>query len=102
MIVTVCDREGTIIEMNEYSRQMFAAEGGADLIGTSLLDCHPEPSCTQLAEMLQTHERNVYPVEKNGARKQVCQTPWFKDGTFAGFVEMVIELPREMVHRVRE
>jgi hypothetical protein len=34
--------------------------------------------------------------------KFVCHSPWFKDGEYAGFVEMVIEMPKKMVHRVRE
>jgi hypothetical protein len=67
MSVTVCDREGIILQMNEYSRKMFAAEGGADLIGTSLLDCHPEPSRSQLAEMLETHSKNIYRSRKTAS-----------------------------------
>ena len=46
--VTVCDTEGRILEMNEKSREVFAADGGAALVGTNVLDCHPEPSRTKL------------------------------------------------------
>jgi len=37
-VITVCDRQGAIIEMNEASVQNFAKQGGASLCGSSLLD----------------------------------------------------------------
>jgi PAS domain-containing protein len=99
--VTVCDRDGIIIYMNDRSVETFAADGGEDLIGRNVLDCHPEPSRTQLATMLQTGERNVYTIEKAGKRKMIYQTPWYDNGAFAGIVELSLELPAEMPHFVR-
>lgn len=100
--VTVCDAAGIILEMNERAVATFAADGGAALVGTNLLDCHPEPSRTKLAEMLATRERHVYTIEKRGARKLIYQSPWYEGGEYRGFVELSLELPETMPHFVRE
>jgi transcriptional regulator with PAS, ATPase and Fis domain len=99
--ITVCDPEGIILEMNEKSVQSFASDGGRELIGTNLLDCHPEPSRSQVAEMLQTRLKNVYTIEKRGVHKLIYQTPWFENGQYAGFIEMSLEIPVEMPHFIR-
>ncbi len=98
---TVCDRNGIILEMNQKSISTFALDGGAALIGTNVLDCHPEPARSKLAEMLETHEKNVYTIEKNGRKKLIYQVPWFENGQYMGFVELSMEIPFEMPHFVR-
>ncbi len=99
--VTVCDREGAILYMNRQSEQVFAADGGAALIGRNVLDCHPEPSRSKLARMLETGEPNSYTIEKKGVRKLIHQSPWYAGGELAGFIELSIVLPAEMPHFVR-
>ena len=100
--VTVCDAAGTITEMNERSARSFAKHGGRALIGTKVLDCHPEPSRSTLQSLMREVRPNTYTVEKRGRRKLIHQAPWFKDGVFAGFVEISIALPEEMPHFVRD
>ena len=100
--ITVCDARGIITEMNDRAARTFQEQGGKALIGTNLLDCHPEPSRTQVQRMLATGERNVYTIEKGGVRKLIYQAPWYKDGAFAGLVEMALELPETMPHFVRQ
>jgi DUF438 domain-containing protein len=100
--VTVCDRNGVILEMNARSRRMFEERGGAALIGTNLLECHPEPSRTKVKEMLASGQTNVYTIEKNGVRKLVYQSPWHVEGEYQGFVEVVLELPESMPHFKRD
>ena len=103
--VTVCDREGIILEMNERSAQAFAGDGGSALIGTSVLDCHPGPACTKLQAMMRERRTNAYTIEKGGTHKLVLQAPWYRDGPdgeYGGFVEMVIDVPAEMPHFVRD
>ena len=39
--ITVCHVEGIIPAMNDRAAEAFAEEGGLDLIGRNLLDCHP-------------------------------------------------------------
>ncbi len=100
--ITVCDRSGIIVYMNETSKAQFQKSGGADLIGKSLLDCHPEPSKSMLKQMLQKPMRNAYTVEKNGKKKQILQTPWIEHGEFKGVVEISFELPSNMPHHRRD
>ncbi len=100
--VTVCDRDGLILEMNDRSAEVFASDGGRALLGRNVLDCHPEPARTKLAEMLAAGRTNVYTIEKKGVKKFIFQAPWRRDGEPAGLVEMVLELPPEMPHFVRD
>ena len=50
--VTVCDRDGIILAMNDKSVRTFEDSGGASLIGSDLFACHPEPSRTKVKELL--------------------------------------------------
>lgn len=100
--VTVCDPDGIILEMNQRSAQTFANDGGMELIGQNLYDCHPEPSRTRLREMMANQQTNIYTIQKNGVKKLIYQSPWYKDGVFAGFVEMSIILPENMPHFNRD
>ena len=99
--VTVCDEKGTIIEMNGRSALTFAEDGGTALIGKNVLDCHPEPARTRLAEIMAGRRTNVYTIEKNGAKKLICQAPWFREGEYRGFIELSLEVSFEMPHFVR-
>ena len=61
--ITVCDRDGIILAMNERSVEMFKEDGGEKLIGTNLLACHPEPARSAVKEMLVTGKENIYSIE---------------------------------------
>ena len=100
--VTVCDTEGRIIEMNRRSAEGFAADGGAGLVGTNVLDCHPEPSRSKLRKMMDERRANVYTIKKKGKKKLIYQSPWFEDGVYAGFVELSFEIPWDMPHFDRD
>lgn len=100
--VTVCNKDGIIIDMNEAATKMFEKDGGKELIGTNLLDCHPEPSLTMLKEMLEKGTSNIYTVQKNGKKKLISQLPWYENGAFAGLVEIHTELPDDMKHFNRD
>lgn len=100
--VTVCDAAGRIVEMNGRSLEVFAADGGAKLIGTDVLDCHPEPSRTKLKVLMDERTTNVYTICKNGKKKIIYQAPWYKEGVYAGFVELSLEIPWDMPHFNRE
>ncbi len=96
--ITVCDREGIILDMNNKACRVFAKDGGSKLIGTNVLDCHPESAKKKLKNMMEAKVENIYTTEKNGIKKLVYQTPWFKDGEYMGFIEMLIEILLEMQH----
>ncbi len=99
--VTVCDAAGIILEMNDRAAAVFAADGGRALIGSSVLACHPEQARARLAGMLAAGQRNVYTIEKNGVKKLIYQSPWYRGGAYAGFVELSLEIPAELPHFVR-
>jgi transcriptional regulator with PAS, ATPase and Fis domain len=99
--VTVCDAQGIIVAMNAKAAEAFREQGGERLIGSNALDCHPEPSRTQLADMLTSGCANIYTIEKAGAKKLIYQSPWYRDGRYAGFVELALPIPAEMPHFVR-
>ena len=101
LAVTICDKEGKILEMNDKSRKTFLKPGQEDLIGKNVLDCHPEPAHSLLADMLQNPRTNVYTIEKKGVKKLIYQTPWYVEGEFMGFMELPMEIPFEMKHCVR-
>jgi len=100
--ITVCDADGIILEMNAASIRSNAEDGGAKLIGTNLLACHPEPSLTKLKAFMAKREPNVYTIDKRGVKKIVHQTPWHLNGAYAGFMEVVLEIPFEVPHFVRD
>jgi PAS domain-containing protein len=100
--VTVCDRNGVILEMNDKAALTFDADGGRALIGRNMLDCHPEPARGTLVELLANPRVNAYTIEKRGVRKLIYQAPWFKDGVYRGLVELSLQIPVEMPHFVRK
>lgn len=99
--VTVCDADGIILSMNEKACQTFAKDGGASLVGKNLFDCHPEKARAHLREIMEKRLTNSYTIEKAGVKKLIYQAPWYKDGIFAGLVELSIEIPVDMPHFVR-
>jgi hypothetical protein len=99
--VTVTDAGGRILAMNGTAREVFAADGGAALIGGSVFACPPEPARTRTLELYRDRAPNHYTVSKKGRRKIIHQMPWFHEGQFAGFVEISIPIPDEMPHFVR-
>jgi transcriptional regulator with PAS, ATPase and Fis domain len=100
--ITVCDADGTITAMNDKSVESFASDGGSRLIGKNVLDCHPEPARSKLKGMLASGQANVYTIKKNGKKKLIFQAPWRRDGEYAGFVELSLEIPWTMPHFDRD
>ena len=100
--ITVSDPEGIILAMNDKSCVVFAEDGGAALIGTNMMDCHPEQARKKVRELLTSRIPNVYTIEKGGIKKLIYQSPWYQDGTYAGIVELSIPIPWEIPHVVRD
>ncbi len=100
--ITVCDPAGIILAMNDKAAKTFEKDGGYSLIGKNMLDCHPEPARSKTADLLASRKKNVYTIEKNGVKKLIFQSPWYKNnGEYAGFVELSLEIPIEMPHFIR-
>jgi hypothetical protein len=100
--VTVTSADGTIIAMNERSREAFSADGGGALVGRSVFDCHPEPARAKTLVLYASRQPNHYTIRKNGQRKIIHQLPWFDGGVFAGFVEISIPIADELPHFDRD
>lgn len=100
--VTICDRKGIITYMNNVSKKQFLKYGGGDLVGSNLLDCHPEPSRSKLAEMLKAPVTNTYTTEKAGIKKIIHQSPLYENGMFSGLIEISFELPQPLPHFIRD
>jgi DUF438 domain-containing protein len=100
--VTVCDKDFTILYMNEKSARTFEKDGGKKLIGKNLMDCHPPEAAKKLKKLLASGRPNTYTVEKKGVRKLIYQAHWLKGGKVAGLIEFSIELPKDMPHFVRD
>lgn len=99
--VTICAKDGTILDMNGKSRKTFLKDGES-IIGQNVLDCHPEPARSMLADMLANPRNNVYTVEKEGVKKLIFQTPWYDGDEYAGFMELSMVLPEVIPNRVRK
>jgi len=99
--ITVCDPEGIILEMNDKAAKTFEKDGGYKLVGSNMFDCHPDSARDKVERLLAARVKNVYTIEKNGVKKMIFQSPWYKDGEYAGFVELSLEIPFEMPHFIR-
>jgi transcriptional regulator with PAS, ATPase and Fis domain len=96
--VTVTDEEGRIVEMNAAACATFAGSGGEALVGRDLLDCHPGASREKVARLFEARVPSHYTISKGGARKIIHQLPFWKEGRFAGFVEISIPIPEDLPH----
>lgn len=93
MPVTVCDKDGVILEMNNESVKQFKKDGGDQLIGRSLINCHPEPSRSMLVNMLKTHTPHFLITREGSDQFLYHEFPWFEDGEYMGFVEISLKIP---------
>jgi len=100
--VTICAKDGTILDMNRKSRKTFLKPGREEIIGRNVLDCHPEPARSLLGDMLKNPRTNIYTVEKERLKKLIFQTPWYDGEEYAGFMELSIVLPETIPNRVRK
>jgi transcriptional regulator with PAS, ATPase and Fis domain len=100
--VTVCDRDGRILDMNDKAAKTFQKEGGSGLIGKNVLDCHTEKARAKLKGMLESGSTNCYTIEKKGQRKLIFQSPWYEAGKYRGFVELSFEIPENPPHFIRD
>lgn len=99
--ITVCDKEGIVVYMNDRSKMQFDKSDEGILVGKCLIDCHPEPARSLLKQMLAEPIPNSYTIEKKGIYKMIHQTPWIENGEFKGVVELSFEIPEQLPHHIR-
>ena len=61
-----------------------------DLVGRNVLDCHPEPTRSNLQKSLDNQTALSYIKEQGGVKKFICQAPWYKEGRYMGLVAMMM------------
>jgi len=99
--ITVCDSTGVILELNNSAAETLRAQGGKKLIGSNLMDCHPEPARSKLKRMMRYRQTNVYTIKKGRTRKIILQTPWYRKGKYRGFVEVSLPISGKIPNVVR-
>ncbi len=70
--VIVSDAKGRIIYMNEKALSHYEKDGGINLIGSDLLECHNESSRKKIMEIMTSGQKNVYTIEKKGKKKMMA------------------------------
>ncbi|KGN90352.1 diguanylate cyclase [Porphyromonas crevioricanis] len=102
LAITICDKDGIILEMNEQSRRVNL-KPEQELVGSNVLDCHPEPARSMLEKMMREQTKNAYTIEKGDVKKLIYQIPWYdENGAYAGFAELSMVIPFEMPHKIRK
>ena len=91
--ITLCDKDGIIVGMNQKSIEFFTDNGGIALLGKSLVDCHPEPSRSKLLDLLANPRANTYISQTSTGKLLVHETPWYENGVYMGFVELLVTIP---------
>lgn len=99
--ITISDLNGTIIYMNDKAASVFAGDGGYNLIGKSLFDCHSRAANDKINEIINSKNPNAYTIEKNGTKKLIYQAPYYENDKICGIVELSIEIPFNMPHHIR-
>jgi PAS domain-containing protein len=99
--VTVCDRNYTILYMNDRAAEISSKEGGKALIGKNLIDCHPPEAQEKLKRVMASGRPYVFTIERKGVKKLVYQGHWKRRGRDGGLVELSFELPSDMPNLVR-
>ena len=100
--VTVCDENFVITYMNSESKEVFKDDGGEQLIGKNLMNCHSEESKRKLKEISEKKIPNVYTIEKAGIKKLIYQAPVLENDIFKGMVELSLKIPFETEHFKRD
>ena len=89
----VCDSAGVILEMNKKSVESHLADGGRKLIGSNMMNCHPEPARSKLKRLMKSRQNNVYTVTKGrGRRLIVLQAPWYTKKKYRGYVQITLKM----------
>ncbi len=100
--IIVCDQDGTILDMSDVAIRIYEKEGGAALIGSSVFDHHPEPARSQMVDVVNRRSHVVYTTEKAGRKKLISIGSWFRNGEYAGFTLITLDLPATVPNIVKD
>jgi len=100
--IMICDQNGTILEMSGVAIQMYAKEGGAEMIGRNVFEHHPAPARSQILKIVNQRRHVIYTTEQRGLKKLVSIAPWYRGGEYAGFALIVLDLPAQLPNLVKD
>lgn len=100
--IMVCDRDGTILEMNAVAVGIYEKQGGSAMIGRNVFDHHAEPARSQMMSVVDQKRHVIYTTEKEGLKKLVSIAPWYREGEYAGFALIVLDLPGTIPNIVKD
>lgn len=92
-VVVICNLEHEIIYMNPAAIARYAKSGGAELVGTSLLNCHNEKSIEMIYKVLdwfrESKEHNrIFSFRNEKENRDVYMVALRdEDGTLIGYYE---------------
>jgi PAS domain-containing protein len=94
--VVIADENIDIVYMNEVAIRHYEKDGGAALVGRSLLDCHNPESRREIKEMYEAFangdlQARQWLLPKDGYARRVIVMPIVGDGRVKGCLELVIE-----------
>jgi PAS domain-containing protein len=96
--IVIADENIDIVYMNEVALRHYEKDGGAALIGRSLLDCHNPESGRKIREMYEAFaggnlQARQWLTPKDGYAQRVIVAPIVRDGQVKGCLELVIREP---------
>ena len=98
----VCDKDGTILELNDRALAFNAEQGGSKLIGSNAVDCHSAATKEAARQLLETGSTHMGLIEmENGQQFITYYAPWFQDGEYTGLVELILEVPPQDSHLIQ-
>lgn len=101
--ITVTDENGIFTDMNTHSKRVNLKDVTKTVVGRDIKGCHNERSNAIIKDIIENKRVNAYTITKNGQKKLIYQTPWFKeDGSFGGLVELSLVIPEQMPHYNRD
>jgi hypothetical protein len=100
--IMVCDQDGTILEMNNIAIEIYQHEGGASMIGRNVFAHHQEPARSRMMSVVNQRQHVIYTTEKGGLKKLVSIAPWYREGEYAGFALIVLDLPENIPNIVKD
>jgi hypothetical protein len=100
-IITICDRTGKIVYLNNRAIKNFEKDGGINLLGSDIYACHPEAASIKLRKLIENCETNIYYTLRNRVRHLIHQSPLFEKGEYKWFAEFIFDIPEETITHIR-
>ena len=83
--VTIADQDFRIRFMNDRSIAFYAEDGGAELVGKNLLDCHNAEQGTVIRDAYARYRAQ----KEDGAPESIVHIPLMVEGQFRGIAELI-------------